>query len=344
MGFFMITRQKPYLRLVLGSALAGLILACNSSDFSSGSKNTREEEKKPAPETEKNSGTPTKPGKTNKTGGTNGSDPADEGTGGGSDGDTPGDDAGTDGAAEGEGESAETGDTGAATAGGIVTESEATCLLKKGDDFRIVFAFDNSKSTNSTDPNNIRRAAALRLVDQFADFAAANPRTSFKAATVAFNSTATTGAHGWVELTPASRADFEADITMATTEPAYGTQVDKAIKASDGLLQLDGASPADTRRRSYVILLSDGEANGPLKTINELTPLATSMVDTRGTAIYSIIIGKGSNNGAMSLMKALALPSVGQVGPDHVGVFVHAPDPAAIDQAFVDFFKRVTGC
>jgi hypothetical protein len=40
----------------------------------------------------------------------------------------------------------------------------------------------------------------------------------------------------------------------------------------------------------------------------------------------------------------LAVPSTGLVGPDHVGTFVHAPDPSAIDQAFNDFFAKLTGC
>jgi hypothetical protein len=43
-------------------------------------------------------------------------------------------------------------------------------------------------------------------------------------------------------------------------------------------------------------------------------------------------------------MRSIALPSTGVVGPDHVGSYVHAPDPSAIDQAFADFFKKVTSC
>jgi hypothetical protein len=82
------------------------------------------------------------------------------------------------------------------------------------------------------------------------------------------------------------------------------------------------------------------------------------MANNRGIAVYSILIGAsggginfpfpgfggGNDADASTLMPALAVPSTGLVGPDHVGTFVHAPDPSAIDQAFNDFFAKLTGC
>lgn len=98
-------------------------------------------------------------------------------------------------------------------AGDIVNEDQAACLLEKGDDFRILFVLDNSGSTTKTDPQNIRKSASLKLVDQFTDFVKANPKVRFRTATVAVHGTATgngaanqpgegatPGPNGWVDL------------------------------------------------------------------------------------------------------------------------------------------------
>jgi Mg-chelatase subunit ChlD len=233
-----------------------------------------------------------------------------------------------------------------ASGGALVSEDEATCLLKKGDDFRILFVFDNSGSTESTDPTNIRGQAALRLVDQFTDFVKSNPKATFKTATLAFNREVSRGSHGWVKLSEATRANIEADIGAATTDPGAGTHFDKAMPVADELFGLDNATTKEKKQRTYMILLSDGQANGANDEVADIVPLVSNMVSNRGVAIYAIQIGVDflGIGGADQLMRSIALPSTGVVGPDHVGSYVHAPDPSAIDQAFADFFKKVTSC
>jgi hypothetical protein len=95
-----------------------------------------------------------------------------------------------------------------------------------------------------------------------------------------------------------------------------------------------------------MIFLSDGQANGANDEVSDIVPLVTNMVNNRGVAIYAIQIGVDflGIGGADQLMRSIALPSTGVVGPDHVGSYVHAPDPSAIDQAFANFFKRLTSC
>lgn len=258
-------------------------------------------------------------------------DAADEG---GVDGDIQGTDSG---AADSEGDTA-------GVAGALVTEDEASCLLRKGDNFRILFVLDNSVSTRNTDPTNIRREAGLRLIDQFTDFVKANPKAIFKAGTVGFNNKAVPGANAWVKLADATRANIEADLTTATTDPGLGTHFDKAMPAAQTLFTADNATAKETRQRTYMIFLSDGEANGANDAITDIVPLVTNMVNNNGVAVYSIVIGKSPGKRAVEMMKALALPVAGVVGKDHIGTYVHAPDAAAIDQAFADFFKKVTGC
>lgn len=77
-------------------------------------------------------------------------------------------------------------------------------------------------------------------------------------------------------------------------------------------------------------------------------PAAVDDITTKyGVAVYSILIGKPakvSGIDSAKLMESLALPKTGKVGKDHVGTYVHAQDPAAIQQAFQDFFKQVTTC
>jgi hypothetical protein len=235
------------------------------------------------------------------------------------------------------------GDT-AGVAGALITEDEASCLLRKGDNFRILFVLDNSLSTKSTDPANVRLEAGLRLIDKFTDFVKANPKATFKTGTVGFNNKAVSGAHAWVKLADATRANIEADLKTATTDPGIGTHFDKAMPAAQTFFTGDNATAKETRQRTYMIFLSDGEANGSNDAITDIVPLVTNMVNNNGVAVYSIIIGKSPGNRAVEMMKALALPVAGVVGPDHTGTYVHAPDAAAIDQAFADFFKKVTGC
>jgi hypothetical protein len=259
---------------------------------------------------------------------------ADASDAGGPDGDLQGTDSGA---------SDSAGDT-SGVAGALVTEDEASCLLRKGDNFRILFVLDNSASTQSTDPANIRREAGLRLVDQFTDFVKANPKAIFKTGAVGFHNRALPSAHAWVKLADATRANIEADLTTATTSPGLGTHFDKAMPAAQALFTADNATAKESRQRTYMIFLSDGESNGANDAITDIVPLVTNMVNNNGVAVYSIIIGKSPGRRAVEMMKALALPVAGVVGKDHVGTYVHAPDAAAIDKAFADFFKKVTGC
>lgn len=246
-----------------------------------------------------------------------------------------------------------------AKAGSLVNQDEAECLLKKGDNFRILFTLDNSGSTEHSDPSNVRRTAALRLVEQFTDFVKANPAAKFSVASLGFSSTTQPGSHGWMKLNEASQSDIDADITSATTNPGMGTHFDKAFVAADPMFESDGASASEKKQRTYMILLSDGKANGDNDAQPNLVSLLTQMAERRGVAVYSILISSGDGAGSVFggggfnspndanpqvLMPALAVPKTGIVGPDHVGTFVEAGSPEAIDKAFDGFFKLLTGC
>jgi hypothetical protein len=164
--------------------------------------------------------------------------------------------------------------------------------------------------------------------------------------TLAFNRAVSRGAHGWVKLSEATRPDIEADIGAATSDAGAGTHFDKAMPVADEMFGLDNATTKEKTQRTYMIFLSDGQANGANDEVSDIVPLVTNMVNNRGVAIYAIQIGVDflGIGGADQLMRSIALPSTGVVGPDHVGSYVHAPDPSAIDQAFANFFKRLTSC
>lgn len=230
-------------------------------------------------------------------------------------------------------------DTG--NAGGLINQDEATCLLKKGNQFRLVIIFDNSLSTGKTDPGNIRVTAAMQVIDQFSDFVAANPGTSARVVSMDFAGHAVVGANGWVDLAANNRQAIENDIMVATRSPRLGTNFSPPLSMAVQLLAQDGATASDERQRNYVIILSDGQAVG-FDNFG-LAQITDTLANTHGAAVYSILLDRERFD-SRQLMQSIAVPSVGVVNPDHVGKYIHAQDAGAIDRAFRDFFKDVSTC
>lgn len=242
---------------------------------------------------------------------------------------------------ESEEENQEENEVDTANAGGLINQDEATCILKKGNQFRLVIIFDNSLSTGKTDPRNIRVTAAMQVIDQLSDFVAANPGTSARVVSMDFAGHAEVGRNGWVELGTDTRQLIESDITAATRSPRLGTNFSPPMSMAVQLLAQDGASASDDRQRNYVIILSDGQAVG-FDNFG-LSQITDTLANTHGAAVYSILLDDERFD-SRPLMQSLAVPSVGVVSPDHVGKYIHAQDAGAIDRAFRTFFTDVSTC
>lgn len=226
-----------------------------------------------------------------------------------------------------------------------VQNAAASCLMKRADTYNFVLIFDTSSSTKSRDPANVRRAGALRFVDKMGKLAATEPKLEFQAAALAFNDVATAGAGGWIKLgIPASIVAIDQDITTLTATEDSGTHFDQAFILGDALLAKRNALASNKRQRNFFILMSDGRANGAGDSPDKLAKAVTPIVEGKGIAVMSIATCEKVTGCGVDEMKAIALPTVGSVGPEHVGRYYHAATAEAVQTAWDDLYKVFTTC
>ena len=230
-------------------------------------------------------------------------------------------------------------------AGGLlVNQGQADCLLKKADRFNISIVFDNSGSTTTTDPANVRQQSALQFAKKFVEFVSLNPKADVRISAIKFAKTTTRGPHVWVKLSVSNEQDIAGDIIASTTGSEGGTAYTPAIAESGRLMAEAGANPGDKRQRNYTIFLSDGRPNGSGENKSTVNLLFDPLVNQYGVAVYSIGAGSGLKSDDEQVMQSLAKPTTGIVSPQHVGMYKRGASPAELQNAWDQIFNQIATC
>lgn len=230
---------------------------------------------------------------------------------------------------------------------GSLNTQQTDCLLKKADKYNILMVFDNSNSTNNTDPSNVRQQGALQFAKKFIDFGTANPSADIKLGVIRFSSTASRGAHGWMKLAASAESDINSDIIMATTNKTLGTEYEPAVSEAQRMMTEVGASAGDKRQRNYVIFMSDGRPTGLPD--SKVPPLFDPVVNSNGAAVFGIAVGPSSGPGHLypaneKVMQDISKPQTGIVSPKHVGLYLRAVTASDLLTAYSRVADVISGC
>lgn len=195
-----------------------------------------------------------------------------------------------------------------------VPKTTEECLTYKADQYNIVLVFDNSGSQNETDPQTIRRTAAINFVNTFEQFKKDNDKTEVNMSAVSFSDTATKS--GWHSLGQGT-AGIAQDITVATDNPDGRTNYSFPLNAANELL---GTLTQKSRVKNYVVFLTDGEPNaltnpgfpGVSESLQDIENARNNLITSHNASIIAIAAGNGIRPEGISAVEKLAdLPSQG---------------------------------
>ncbi len=222
------------------------------------------------------------------------------------------------------------------------------CLEYKAKIYNIVLIFDNSGSQKETDPQNIRRTAAINFVNAFRDFQQGHVETKINMSSISFSGIAIKGS--WVDLSYGVDGIIQ-QINMHTSSPGGNTIYSGPLKAAHELLQQKSGQP---KTRNYVIFLTDG---GPTisgarrysgDSFQSIEQARNTLITNNNASIISIAAGSQIENEAADIVRKLSdLPSQSSQGFEeskYEGQYYRAQSGNELNQVWDDLFKKIGTC
>jgi hypothetical protein len=230
------------------------------------------------------------------------------------------------------------------------------CLAAKAKDYNVVLVFDNSGSQTTTDPAAVRREGANLFIDRFATYVQHNAKAVVRLAVFGFNTTATPGRRGWVQLDGRNQADAKDEVLQATSSPAGGTAFSPALRAAAARLASLSA-PQRASARNVVVFLTDGLPNAAagttlpgfsptpaVETMADIPAAVDALVAMQDTAIVAVASGAAVPALGETIAKSLAKPVVNPGDPSLVGAYHRAATPDALRQVWDALLQDIGGC
>jgi hypothetical protein len=232
--------------------------------------------------------------------------------------------------------------------GMVKPDNPDDCLEFKAKIYNIVLVFDNSGSQLDTDPQSIRRTAAMNFVSTFQNFQQGHVDTQVNMASIGFNDRAVSGA--WHDLASGTNGITQ-DISIHTSNPDGRTSYSYPLNAASQLLQQKIGQPFT---RNYVIFLTDGAPNAAdsviraNESLNDIEQARNKLIVNFNASIISIAAGSQIEGTGVDMVKKLSqLPSQGGGGFDegkYEGQYYRAQNGTELNQVWDDLFEKIGTC